>query len=97
MVGWNAVQLPPSHQGNIGGEVLPDEFGCGPLIGYRSWHVVNAGDGSGCALKSLHISHIWNRQVQAFCYQAASAHGQRPHVGAVSPDPNCSFTSHGVV
>ncbi|MGA7280354.1 MAG: hypothetical protein WBZ40_01095 [Acidimicrobiia bacterium] len=90
MVGWNAVQLPPIHQRNIGGEVLPDEFGSEPLLGYRSWHVVNAGDGSGYALKSLHISHIWNRQIQAFCYQPAAMHGQRLHIGMVSPDPNCS-------
>lgn len=90
MFGWNAIQTPPSHGGNVGGEVLPDEFGTEPLLGYRGWHVVDAGDGTGLALKSLHVSYLWHREVEAFCHQQAMMFQRREHAGKVSPDPSCS-------
>lgn len=69
MPGWNPMHMPLSHAGNVGGDVLPDEFGTEPLIGYRGWLVVSAGDGSGYALRSLHVSYIWEHQIQAICRQ----------------------------
>ena len=90
MFGWNAIQTPPSHNGNVGGEVLPDEFGTEPLRGYRGWHVVNAEPGPGWALKSLHVSYLWGRQVEAFCHKQGMMFQPRAHIGSVSPDPACS-------
>lgn len=90
MFGWDAVQTPPNHGGNIGGDVLPDEFGTEPLLGYRGWHVVEAGDGTGFALKSLHVSYLWVRQVEAFCHQQAMMFQRPAHAGMASPDPRCS-------
>lgn len=91
MFGWSAMQTPPSHIGNVGGDVLPDEFGTEPLLGYRGWHVVDAGDGSGYALKSLHLSYIWDRQVQAICHQQGAMFLKGDHhIGNISPDPRCS-------
>ena len=90
MVGWNAIQTPPSHTGNVGGDVIPDEFGTEPLLGYRGWQVVNRGDGTGLALKSLHVAYIWDRQVRAFCHQQAAMFLRGRHVGKISPDPGCS-------
>ncbi len=90
MFGWNVMQMPPSHSGNVGGDVLPDEFGTEPLLGYRGWHVVSAGDGSGLALKSLHVSYIWQRDVEAFCHQQGAMFLKGRHTGNISPDPGCS-------
>lgn len=90
MVGWNSIPPAPSHSGNVGGEVIPDEFGVEPLLGYRGWHVVNTGDGSGLALKSLHVSYIWDRQVEAFCHQQAVLFRRGSHIGSISPDLACS-------
>ncbi|KKL45675.1 hypothetical protein LCGC14_2353280, partial [marine sediment metagenome] len=61
MVRWSTYQKSstPKHPGNIGGKQLPEEFGVTPLTGYRSWTVVNAGDGTGLALQSLHLGYIW--------------------------------------
>ncbi len=55
----------PAHPGNIGGELLPEEFGVTPLVGYRTWHVVNAGDGTGLALKSLHFGYLWKPETNS--------------------------------
>lgn len=90
MFGWNAMQTPPSHQANVGGQVLPDEFGTEPLLGYRGWHIVNAGDGTGFALKSLHASHLWDREVEAVCLQAMTVFYKGRYGGHRSPDPACS-------
>ena len=90
MMGWNALQKPPSHSGNVGGMELPDEFGIEPLLGYRGWQVVDAGDGSGPALKSLHVSYVWERQVEAVCHLPAVMYFQHRHDGRLSPDPSCS-------
>jgi hypothetical protein len=90
MTGWQSIHTPPSHPGNVGGEVLPDEFGTEPLLGYRGWHVVDAGDGKGYALKSLHVSFIWDRQVRAFCHYQAAMFLNGKHNGNISPDPGCS-------
>lgn len=90
MLGWNALQKPPSHSGNVGGMDLPDEFGTEPLLGYRGWQVVDAGDGSGPALKSLHVSYIWSRQIEALCHLPALMFQRTRHEGRPSPDPQCS-------
>ena len=90
MFEWNAMQTPPSHQANVGGEVMPDEFGTEPLQGYRGWYVVNAGDGAGFALRSLHAGHIWSPQVEAVCLQSLTVFYRGPDGAHVSPDPACS-------
>ena len=90
MVGWHMTPAPPSHLANVGGEVLPDEFGTEPLVGYRGWLVVNAGDQKGYALRSLHVPYIWDRDNEAFCHRPASIFLQGRHVGQLSPDPGCS-------
>lgn len=90
MLGWNALHTPPSHHGNVGGEVLPDEFGTEPLLGYRGWQVIDVGDGTGPALKSLHVFYVWGRTVEAFCHQQAAPFLRGRHPGKISPDPACS-------
>ena len=90
MFGWNTMQTPPSHQANVGGQIMPDEFGSEPLLGYRGWHVVNSGDGIGFALKSLHASYIWDRRVEAVCHQAMTVFYKGRFGGHISPDPYCS-------
>ena len=90
MFGWSPIQVPPSHGGNVGGEVIPDEFGTEPLVGYRSWHVVDSIDRAGWALKSLHVSFLWEKQVEAFCHQQAMKFLGSAHAGRPSPDPLCS-------
>ena len=80
----------PSHPGNIGGELLPEEFGTTPLVGYRTWHVVNAGDGSGLALKSLHFGYLWKSGVNdARCDSAGTMFVPATHPGD-SPDIDCA-------
>jgi hypothetical protein len=74
----------------VGGEVLPDEFGTEPLLGYRGWQIVDVGDGTGPALKSLHVHYIWSRTAEAFCHQQAAPFLKGRHPGTLSPDPACS-------
>jgi hypothetical protein len=90
MVAWNALYKPPTHSGNVGGMDLPDEFGTEPLLGYRAWQVVDAGDGGGPALKSLHVSYIWGRQIEAVCHIPPAMYFKGRHEGRPSPDLACS-------
>ena len=90
MYGWTPSPAPPTHSNNVGGELMPDEFGTEPLVGYRSWLVVNAGDGTGLALKSLHVSYLWERQVEAICHQQAIMFRRDLHPDRISPALTCS-------
>ena len=93
MYGWskaNSMPIGPQHPGNIGGELLPEEFGVTPLVGYRTWHVVNAGDGSGLALRPLHFGYLWKPGVNdARCDAAGQMFTPATHKGD-SPDIGCA-------
>ena len=89
MYGWK--QHGPQHTGNIGGKQLPEEFGVTPLTGYRSWTVVNVGDGTGLALKSLHLGYVWKPETNtARCDSGGSMFFSVNHHEGPSPDIGCA-------
>ena len=93
MVGWSSYQKSstPKHPGNIGGKQLSEEFGMTPLTGYRSWTVVNAGDGTGLALQSLHLGYIWKPGTNtADCNSAGLLFKTVGQHDGPSPDINCA-------
>ena len=87
MVGWMFNRSNPA--GNMGGQPLPHHIAAAPLVGYRSWLIVN--DGQGLAFKSLHLPHVWETEETASCYPVGLMYPNPvPGHGNTSPDVHCA-------
>jgi hypothetical protein len=94
MFGWNPPDISTIRYryhplGNVGGEPVPDRISTEPITGYRVWRVVNAGDGTGLRLASMHMAYLWDRENTAECFPMGSF-TQTVHPKVASPSLDCA-------